>query len=92
LLMGIAFSWFKRNIRYVELSLALLTVAFWLSLYLFEKSWPFLIGQAGTRLLYLGGVTWLVDRYLYARREARQEGATPAGLREPSYRVPGPVR
>ncbi|MDE3154707.1 MAG: hypothetical protein KGN76_06370 [Acidobacteriota bacterium] len=88
-LMGIAFSWFQTNIRYIELATALLTVVFWLSLYLFEKSWPFLIGQAGTRLLYLGAATWLVDRYLYARREDRDRASAMPGLRGPTYRFPG---
>lgn len=71
LLMGIAFSWFLTVIRHIELSTALVTVVYWLSLYLFERSWAFMIGQAGTMILYLGGVTLFVDRYLFARLVAR---------------------
>jgi hypothetical protein len=71
LLMGVAYVWFLVNLRHGELSTALVTVVFWLSLYLFEKSWPFMIGQAGTMLLYLGTLTFFIDRYLYARHQTR---------------------
>lgn len=62
LFMGMAFQWWLRTIRIRELGVALVAVMFWLSLYLFERSWAKTLGGAGTLMIYLGGATYLVDR------------------------------
>ena len=64
LLMGVAFQWWLRTIRIRELAVALVVVMFWLSLYLFERSWAKTLGGAGTLMIYLGGATYLVDRFV----------------------------
>ena len=50
---------------------ALVTVVFWLSLYLFERSWVKMLGLSVTLIVYLGGATFLVDRFLLWRRRVR---------------------
>jgi hypothetical protein len=67
LLMGIAYQWLLRAIYHRELAVALVTVVFWLSLYLFERSWLVMLGLSGTLLIYLGGGFILLDRVLLRR-------------------------
>jgi hypothetical protein len=62
LLMGLAFQWWLWVIRIRELAVPLAVVMFWLSLYLFERSWAKTLGGAGTLMIYLGGATYLIDR------------------------------
>ena len=68
--MGCAYQWFLLAIRHRELAVGLVTVVFWLGLYLFERSWIKTLGIDVTLMVYLGGVTFLVDRFLLLRREA----------------------
>lgn len=70
-MMGAAFSWFLRVIRHREVAMALVTVVFWLSLYLFERSWNRTLGLSGTLMIYLGIPTILIDRLLVLRDRAR---------------------
>ncbi len=65
--LGAAYAWLLRTIRHRELAVATVTVIFWLSLYLFERSWVQTIGFAGTMLIYFGGAAVLADRYFLAR-------------------------
>lgn len=66
-LMGMAYRGLLRLIRHPELAIASVTVIFWLSLYLFERSWANMLGLSLTLIVYLGGVTFLVDRLLRSR-------------------------
>jgi hypothetical protein len=68
LLMGAAYQTWLTVIRHRELALSLVTVIFWLSLYLFERSWIKTMGLAVTLMVYLGGLSYLIDQYLLARR------------------------
>ena len=87
LLMGTAYHGLLRVIRHRELAVGAVTVIFWLSLYLFERSWINMLGLSLTLIAYLGGVTLLVDRYLLSRRAApraaRRTGALPTRPRRP---------
>jgi hypothetical protein len=74
LLMGLAYRALLRTIRLRELAIAVVTVIFWLSLYLFERSWTNMLGLSLTLIAYLGGATVLLDRALLGRR-ARAAGA-----------------
>ncbi len=65
--MGMAYHGLLRLIRLRELAIASVTVIFWLSLYLFERSWANMLGLSLTLIVYLGGVTFLVDRLLRGR-------------------------
>jgi hypothetical protein len=67
LLLGMAYLGLLRLIRHHELAIASVTVIFWLSLYLFERSWANMLGLSLTLIVYLGGATFLVDRLLRGR-------------------------
>jgi hypothetical protein len=67
-LVGIAYQVWLSVIRHRELAIALCTVMFWLTLYLFERSWVKTLGGTVTLMVYLGGLTYLIDQWLLARR------------------------
>ena len=68
LAMGAAYQAWLTVIRHRELAVSLVTVIFWLSLYLFERSWIKTMGLAVTLMVYLGGLSYLIDQYLLTRR------------------------
>jgi hypothetical protein len=67
-LMGCAYLFFLRLIRHRELAIGLVTVIFWLSLYLFERSWIKNLGFSLTLMIYMGFAVFVLDRLLLARR------------------------
>jgi hypothetical protein len=73
LLMGMAYQWFVQVVQTRELAVALVTVVFWLSLYLFERSWIRTLGLSATLMIYLGGAVILLDRLLRPRRAIWEE-------------------
>ena len=46
------------------------TVICWLSLYLFERSWSKTIGLGGTLMIYVGGLSFLLDRLWFEKFKA----------------------
>ncbi len=76
LLLGLAYQWLLRAIRHRELGIALVTAVFWLSLYLFERSWIKHLGFTITLIVYLGGAAILMDRLLLFARRVRGRRAT----------------
>jgi hypothetical protein len=70
-LMGAAYAGLLRTIRHRELAVSVTTVIVWLSLYLFERSWVKTIGLAGTLLIYVGGLSMMLDHFLLSRSRAR---------------------
>jgi hypothetical protein len=78
-LMGWAYQKLLQKIWYRELAVGLVTVVFWLSLYLFERSWIKTIGNALTLILYMGLAVFILDRLLrlYHARWLRRRGITP---------------
>jgi hypothetical protein len=72
LAMGAVYQGWLTVIRHRELAVSLVTVIFWLSLYVFERSWVKTMGLAITLMVYLGGCTYLIDQYLLARRAQRE--------------------
>jgi hypothetical protein len=64
---GGMYVWFMRTLHYRELAVSLVTVIFWMSLYLFERSWAKTLGGSVTMMVYLGGVGFLIDRWLLMR-------------------------
>jgi hypothetical protein len=46
------------------------TVIFWMALYAANKSWAKMLGLSLTLLAYLGGFTFIVDRFLASGQEA----------------------
>ncbi len=65
--LGLAFSFFTRMLTVSELRIGLTTMIFWLSLYLFERSWVKTLGLACTLMLYLGAPAIILDRYISRR-------------------------
>ena len=63
-LMGLAYHAWLRVIRHRELAVAFVTVTFWMCLYLFERSWIKNLGLSVTLMVYLGGATLALDRFL----------------------------
>ena len=70
-LVGMAYQALIQLIKHREISIALVTLVFWLSLYLFERSWLVMLGLTGTLIFYVGGAAYLVDRALMMRRSFR---------------------
>jgi len=68
--MGAAYRFLLRILVHREISVAVVTVIFWMSLYAANKSWAKMIGLALTMLVYLGGFTYLIDRYLASSADA----------------------
>jgi len=62
LMVGVTYQGFLRMIRHRDLAIGLVTVICWLSLYLFERSWVKTLGLAGTLIIYVGALTFVVDR------------------------------
>jgi hypothetical protein len=80
-LMGMAYHWWLGIIRHRELAVGLVAVMFWLSLYLFERSWIKTLGLTVTMMVYLGGATILVDRALLWARALGRDGRSAAETR-----------
>lgn len=72
LIMGFLYRALFHFIRRRELSVGFACVFFWVSLYLFERSWVKTLGTTGTILIYLGGLVWLLDRQLSERMGRRR--------------------
>ncbi|PYR15801.1 MAG: hypothetical protein DMF95_35010 [Acidobacteria bacterium] len=71
--MGAAYRFFLRMIRHRELGVAIVTVIFWMSLYAYNRSWAKMLGLSLTLMVYLGGVTLLIDRYLASGMDATDD-------------------
>ena len=82
LLMGAAYQTWLTVIRHRELAVSLVSVIFWLSLYLFERSWIKTMGLAVTLMVYLGGLSYLIDQYLLTRRAQREPTGAHSALLE----------
>jgi hypothetical protein len=66
---GGMYVWFLRVLHHRELAVSLVTVIFWMSLYLFERSWAKTLGLSITMMVYLGGISFLIDRWLLMRQD-----------------------
>jgi hypothetical protein len=71
--MGMAYRFVLRVLVHREIAVAVATVIFWMSLYAANKSWAKLLGLSMTMLVYLGGVTFLIDRYLASSADAADD-------------------
>lgn len=75
--IGFFYALFRQLIWHRELFVAFATVTFWLSVYLFERSWAVMLGVAVGFIVYLGGPVVLLDRFLLipeAKQASRDEG------------------
>jgi hypothetical protein len=88
IILGVGYQALLRLIYHRELAVAVVTVIFWLSLYLFERSWTKTFGTFATLMVYLGGAAILADRILLRlrSRRARRPRIAPAPSRAPVAR------
>jgi hypothetical protein len=71
--VGACYAVFRSVIWHRELFVAFATVSFWISVYLFERSWATMAGVTVGFMVYLGGPVVLLDRFLlikYSRQAA----------------------
>ncbi|MDO8795108.1 MAG: hypothetical protein Q7J25_10865 [Vicinamibacterales bacterium] len=80
LALGAAYASLLRLIHHRELAIALVLCVFWYNLYQFERAWAKLIGGSVAMLIYLGGISYLIDRYLLSERGKQTQNlmGTPA--------------
>ena len=72
-LLGLSYQVWFSVIKHRELAVSLVTVIFWITLYLFERSWVKTLGTTITMMVYLGGLTYLVDNWLMMRRTQQHD-------------------
>lgn len=65
LFIGLVYAGILRAFRYRDMAISVATLICWLALYLFERSWVKTIGLTGTLLIYVGGLTYVLDRLWY---------------------------
>jgi hypothetical protein len=70
--VGFCYALFRSLIWHRELFVAFATVSFWISLYLFERSWATWMGVTVAFMVYLGGPIVLLDRFLLIRYTKQQ--------------------
>jgi len=75
--IGFAYAIILRQFHHRDIAISVSMIICWMSLYLFERSWAKTIGLGGTMLIYVGGLTFVLDflwfekfRGLYAEDEA----------------------
>lgn len=79
--IGWAYQTLRHLIRHEKILTPLLGVIFWFAVFLFERSWARTIGTTGTMLIYVGGLAFLVDRWLLqVRLVAQRERQTPVAM------------
>jgi len=61
-----------------ELFVAFGTLAFWLSVYLFERSWATMLGTTMGFMVYLGPPVVLLDRFLLVKVAADKDASQKA--------------
>lgn len=75
--VGFCYAMFRQLIWHRELFVAFGTVAFWLSVYLFERSWGTSLGVTVGFMVYLGAPVVLLDRFLLVRFAAPRPSGEP---------------
>lgn len=72
MVMGMLYRFLTRLIWHRDLAVAVITVVFWVALYLFERSWIKTLGTSLTLMIYLGLTVFLIDRLLWSLRSQRR--------------------
>jgi len=80
--IGFSYALFRQLIWHRELFVAFATVAFWLSVYLFERSWATMLGVSLAFMVYLGLPVVLLDRFLLVKYVRESREAVPLVLTE----------
>ena len=86
--VGFLYAVFRQLIWHRELFVAFATVAFWLTMYLFERSWATMLGVSLGFMVYLGAPVVLLDRFLLVKYEKQnRESAEPLFAQPDEYRA-----
>jgi len=72
LLMGMMYRVVAARIKHVDLMTGYMTVTFWFSMYLFERSWVVMLGETVGLIVYVGIPLLLFDRFLLIRHDRQQ--------------------
>jgi hypothetical protein len=75
--VGFCYTLFRSLIWHRELFVSFATVSFWISLYLFERSWATMLGVTLGFMVYLGVPMVLLDRFLLIRFAAQRSSGEP---------------
>jgi hypothetical protein len=81
--VGACYALFRSLIWHRELFVAFATVSFWISVYLFERSWATMLGVTVGFMVYLGGPIVLLDRFLLIQYTAKQAAIDPEFVMAP---------
>jgi len=65
--MGICYAGMFKYFRHRDIAVSVTTVICWLSLYLFERSWAKTIGLGGTLMIYVGSLSFVLDRLWFEK-------------------------
>jgi hypothetical protein len=65
--MGIVYGGIFKYYRHRDIAVSIATVICWLTLYLFERSWAKTIGLGGTLIIYVGALSFLLDRLWFEK-------------------------
>ena len=72
LAMGLMYRVVSVRIKHLDLMAGYATVTFWFAMYLFERSWVVMLGEAVGLFVYVGVPLLLLDRFLLVRYERQQ--------------------
>jgi hypothetical protein len=87
--LGVSYRTLQVLIRHREVAIPVLTVVFWLCVYLFERAWAKSMGLTGTMLIYVGGAAYAIDQVLLhtTRRRAPAASSRPFVIAAPKARA-----
>jgi hypothetical protein len=75
--IGCLYVLFRRSMNHRELFVAFGTVAFWMSVYLFERAWATMLGITIAMMVYLGVPVLMLDQFLLGRSERMDRAQQP---------------
>jgi hypothetical protein len=65
--MGVCYAGMFKYFRHRDIAVSVTTVICWLTLYLFERSWAKTIGLGGTLMIYVGSLSFVLDRLWFEK-------------------------
>jgi hypothetical protein len=65
--MGICYAGMFKYFRHRDIAVSVTTVICWITLYLFERSWAKTIGLGGTLMIYVGSLSFVLDRLWFEK-------------------------
>jgi hypothetical protein len=68
--MGVCYAGMFKYFRHRDIAVSVSTVICWLTLYLFERSWAKTIGLGGTLMIYVGSLSFVLDRLWFEKFRA----------------------